>query len=84
MSEFTFKYICGLAATIIRVFEHYCKTGFVAPTFTRWFSESKKSDPAQVKRDVAQAIVKVIGTVHLFIQVILLVIRRLDLVYLLL
>ena len=72
MSDFNFKYMCGFAATIIRVFEHYCKTGFVAPTFTRWFSESKKSDPSQVKRDVAQAIVKVIGTVHVLIQVLIL------------
>ena len=56
-------------AGVISIFEHYCKAGIVARTFTRWFSESKKAEANRVKRDVAQAVVKVIGSVHLCVQV---------------
>jgi len=56
-------------AGVITVFEHFCKTGSIARTFTNLFRTSKKTNDRQVPRDVAQAIVKVIGMIHLAIQI---------------
>jgi len=57
------------AAGIITIFERWCETGPVARKFQADFRRSGKSTEQQIRKDVAQAIVKVIGTVHLAIQV---------------